>query len=72
MPMADFVAVRGLDDFDFSLGVLKKMTPLFSADFAIRPFIIHDPHRAMQTISKWAVDKNFHVRRSASEGTRPR
>ena len=47
MPMADVVAHRGLDDFDFAMDVLADMTRRFSAEFAIRPFFNHDWQAAL-------------------------
>ena len=72
MPMADFVARNGLDDFDHSMGVLKEMTKRMSAEFAVRPFIAADAGRAMRHVERWAHNGNYHVRRLASEGSRPR
>jgi len=72
MPMADYVAQLGLTDFDFSMDVLKNMTSRFSAEFAVRAFFLADPDRAMAHAHQWAQDENTHVRRLASEGSRPR
>jgi len=72
MPMADYVARHGLADFDFSMDALKQMTKRMSSEFAVRPFLAHDPERAMPHVRDWATDENYHVRRLASEGTRPR
>ncbi|MDA4844297.1 DNA alkylation repair protein [Hoeflea poritis] len=72
MPMADFVARKGLDDFDHGMDVLKEMTKRMSAEFAVRPFIAADAERAMRHVKRWARDPNYHVRRLASEGSRPR
>jgi len=72
MPMADYVAVNGLDDIDHSLDVLKEMTKRFTAEFAVRPFFIADEKRTLKHALKWASDKNKHVRRLASEGSRTR
>ena len=72
MPMADVVAARGLEEFGFSLDVLGEMTRRFSAEFAIRPFFIHDLKAATDKAMTWARHDNFHVRRLASEGSRPR
>ncbi|MCP4316161.1 MAG: DNA alkylation repair protein [Hyphomicrobiales bacterium] len=72
IPMSDYVARAGLDDFDFSMDVLKEMTKRSSAEFAVRPFLKADPDRAMRHVLKWSRDSNFHVRRLASEGIRPR
>lgn len=68
----DFVARHGLDDFDHSLEALRFLTSFGSAEFAVRPFIQRDPIRALKIMQKWARDKNEHVRRLASEGSRPR
>lgn len=72
MAMADVVAVRGQDHFDLSMETLRQMTSRFSAEFAVRPFIAADPERALKTIRQWMRDDNLHVRRLASEGSRPR
>ncbi len=72
MPMAEVVGARGLKDFDFSLDVLAELTKRFSAEFAIRPFFNHDWRAALDKAMVWAGDGNFHVRRLASEGSRPR
>lgn len=72
MPMADFVASNGIPFFDLSMETLAQMTKRFSAEFAVRPFIIHDLPRAEGFLNLWAHDDNCHVRRLASEGARPR
>ena len=71
-PIIDYIAVYGLDHPEISLQTLKKLTPLFSAEFAIRPFLIQFPQYSYQQLYKWTKDKNEHVRRLVSEGTRPR
>ncbi len=72
MPMAEFIARQGLQDFDFSMGVLKQLTKKSSSEFAVRRFIVADQDRALRHVRAWATDTNYHVRRLASEGTRPR
>lgn len=72
MPLADFVAVKGLCEFDLAMAVLAQLTKRFSAEFAVRPFIIHDLERAQACLRTWAKDSNVHVRRLSSEGSRPR
>ncbi|MBK9991149.1 MAG: DNA alkylation repair protein [Verrucomicrobia bacterium] len=68
----NFVSRHGLEDFDHSMDALRFLTPFGSAEFAVRPFIERDPARALALMQKWANDKNEHVRRLASEGSRPR
>ncbi len=72
MPMADLVALRGLDDLDRGMEVLREMTRRFSAEFAVRPFILADPERALAHLMRWTKDADWRVRRLASEGSRPR
>ena len=72
LPVNQFIAARGLEHFDIALDLLKALTPHFTAEFGIRPFIHQDQERALATIARWTDDANHHVRRLASEGTRPR
>lgn len=71
-PVGEFVARRGLDDPARALLLLRTMTPRFSAEFAIRPFIVQHPATVFETLARWAQDDDEHVRRLASEGSRPR
>lgn len=70
--LSDFVATFGLDDPNFSLEALHHFTRFGSAEFAIRPFIQRDLDRTLHVMHAWTADPNEHVRRLASEGSRPR
>lgn len=72
MPMTHFVALQGQNDFNRSMALLKEMTQRFSAEFDIRFFLIAAQDKTMKVLHQWAADKNYHVRRLASEGSRPR
>lgn len=72
LPLTLVVGQHGLDDFENSLELLKKMSSYFSSEFAIRYFLLKDQKRALKTIKKWIKEKNHHARRLVSEGTRPR
>jgi 3-methyladenine DNA glycosylase AlkC len=48
------------------------MTELFSAEFAIRHFILQQPEQSLAILQTWLEHENHHVRRLVSEGTRPR
>jgi len=72
MPQNDFVAKYGLDHYDLSMQALYQMTKRFSAEGAIRAFILKYPEQTLKILSDWAEDQNPHVRRLVSEGTRPR
>ena len=72
MPMADYVADTGLGHFDHGMEILKDLTKRGTSELAVRAFILEDPSRAMRHMGQWARDPNYHVRRLASEGCRPR
>ena len=67
-----FVASYGLGDFQRSMAALKYFTTFGSAEFAIRHFLLHDFQRTLAVMQTWSLDDNEHVRRLASEGSRPR
>lgn len=75
-PLIDWVAERATpehaDDLDAALEALRALTPLFTAEFAVRPFLLLDTERTMAHVEAWATDANPAVRRLASEGIRPR
>ena len=71
-PLIDYVAVHGLQHPKEALQTLEKLTPLFSAEFAIRPFIQQHTDFTYATLLKWCEHPSEHVRRLASEGSRPR
>lgn len=71
-PLTDYVAEYGTNDPVVALDVLKTLTPLFSAEFAVRTFIEQHFDLTYQQILLWAEDEDEHVRRLASEGIRPR
>ncbi len=70
-PLIDYVAHAGLEDFDRSMAALRKLTPLFSSEFAIRPFLRRYPEESLTLLKTWTQDKDKDVRRLVSEGTRP-
>ena len=71
-PMIDWVGLYGVDHPEDSLETLRRITHLFSAEFAIRPFLIHHTELTLARLDAWTRDENEHVRRLVSEGTRPR
>lgn len=72
LPHVLFVARHGLDRFDESMQAQYELTKRFTAEFSIRPFIDRYPDRALRLLRQWAFDRDEHVRRLVSEGTRPR
>jgi 3-methyladenine DNA glycosylase AlkC len=72
MPIAQFVEEYGLDHFELSAQALHDITRRFTAEFAVRPYLIRYPDAMLSRLRQWAHDPNPHVRRWVSEGTRPR
>ncbi|GAA4686245.1 DNA alkylation repair protein [Streptomyces chumphonensis] len=73
-PVAAAVPERALPDgvFEPGLDLLAELTPRLTAEAAVRPFLRCDLHRALRTVLAWTDHADPHVRRLASEGTRPR
>ncbi|TJZ59816.1 DNA alkylation repair protein [Sphingobacterium olei] len=70
--LPDYVALYGKQHFDLSMEALQYFTRYGSAEFAIREFLKTDLVKTLDVMHKWAEDSNDHVRRLASEGSRPR
>ncbi|RYX97437.1 MAG: DNA alkylation repair protein [Comamonadaceae bacterium] len=70
--LPDYVSLYGQDHFETSMEALKFFTTFGSSEFAIREFIRRDPKRTLKVMKTWSKDANEHVRRLASEGSRPR
>jgi 3-methyladenine DNA glycosylase AlkC len=71
-PFTEFVQTYGLGHIELSLKALKKMTVLFTSEFAVRPFIQKNLKTTLSFLKDNANDPNEHIRRWVSEGTRPR
>lgn len=71
-PVGEFVARRGLAEPQRALACLHAITQRFTAEFAIRPLIVKHPQTVFETLARWVHDPSHHVRRLASEGSRPR
>lgn len=71
-PLIDYVAVYGLQHPEIALETLARLTGLFSAEFAIRPFIQQHYDLTYQHLQHWCNSSDYHLRRLVSEGTRPR
>jgi 3-methyladenine DNA glycosylase AlkC len=59
-------------DLVAGLAACHALTRRFTAEFAIRPFLVREPQRSLEVIAGWTSDPSPHVRRLVSEGTRPR
>jgi 3-methyladenine DNA glycosylase AlkC len=72
MPVAFFVEKYGIKNFEESIAFIKEITKRNTGEYAIRPFLLKYPEQTLAVSIEWAKDDNFHVRRLASEGLRPR
>ncbi|AMT89448.1 MULTISPECIES: DNA alkylation repair protein [Pseudomonas] len=72
MCLPHYVASYGGHAFDTSMDALKYFTTFGSSEFAIRYFLRTDLERSLEQMHDWTQDENHHVRRLASEGSRPR
>lgn len=73
-PYSEFVVAYGCCDelLGFSLDALREMTKRFSIEYAIRDFINHYPQETLAMLEECALSENYHERRLASEGLRPK
>jgi 3-methyladenine DNA glycosylase AlkC len=71
-PLIDYAGKQGLQQPEIALDLLKHLTPLFTAEFAIRPYIEKHFELTYKELLLWCQHENEHVRRLASEGMRPR
>jgi 3-methyladenine DNA glycosylase AlkC len=71
-PLCHWVQTCGLDHFEESMAAIYALTRRFTCEFAVRPFLVREPERALALLTQWTDDDNVHVRRLVSEGTRPR
>ena len=71
-PVGEYIARHGQSSPARGLAALHALTQRFTAEYAIRPFIVQHPELAFATLARWRHDKSAHVRRLVSEGSRPR
>jgi 3-methyladenine DNA glycosylase AlkC len=71
-PYTEFIQTYGLDHPNQSLAALCEVTELFTGEFAVRPYLKSETSSTLAFLSKCTKSKNTHVRRWASEGSRPR
>ncbi|YCK40675.1 DNA alkylation repair protein [Actinomadura sp. ATCC 39365] len=71
-PLTDHTAVHGLGHLEAAMATLAALTPYSTGEFAVRPYL--DRHRddALKIMYGWAESPDEHLRRLASEGSRPR
>jgi 3-methyladenine DNA glycosylase AlkC len=72
MPIGKYIEKYGLDYYDESMKAIEEITKRNTGEYAIRPFIRKYPDKVLLIMKGWAKSDNFHLRRLASEGLRPK
>jgi 3-methyladenine DNA glycosylase AlkC len=72
LPIGKFVELYGLEYFDDSLQALAQITKRNTVEYAIRAYIRKYPKKTLRIMKTWSKSENFHLRRLASEGLRPK
>lgn len=75
-PVTSAVALKAVEEgtdesFDDGMALLAELTPRLTSEFAIRTLLRHNLPRALDIMLRWSGSDDEHVRRLASEGTRP-
>ncbi len=72
-PLGVYVENQGITDhFESSLDLLEAITQRFSMEFSLRAFLNHNQGATLERVHHWTTHQSYHVRRLASEGTRPK
>lgn len=72
LPIGKLVERYGINHFTLSMNAIEEITKRNTGEYAVRPFIRKYPEKSLEIIEKWAKSPNFHLRRLASEGLRPK
>lgn len=72
LPHVFYVGTYGLDHFEPSMKAQYELTKRFTAEWSIRGFLVRHREATLERLADWSGDRNVHVRRLVSEGTRPR
>ncbi len=70
--LPNYIEQFGIDYLEDSITSFETITPFVSCEFAIRPFIKQHTTYVLAKMTAWSFHQNFHIRRLASEGCRPR
>ncbi|MCZ2839625.1 DNA alkylation repair protein [Modestobacter sp. VKM Ac-2985] len=75
-PVTTAVASRAVQQgteeaFLDAMAILAELTGRLTSEFAVRPLLRQDLDLALESVRRWTSSPDDHVRRLASEGTRP-
>lgn len=72
LPIGKYVEKYGLEHYDISIKAIGEITKRNTGEYAIRPYIRRYPNETLKQMKTWAKSNDFHLRRLASEGLRPK
>ena len=70
-PYSYYIETYGKKEVSMSLKALYELTKRFTSEWGVRPFLENHSEEVYQKFEVWVRDKNEHIRRWVSEGTRP-
>ena len=69
----DYIEVYAPSDaWNRAMLALERLTRHSTSEFAVRRFLLADQKRFLEVATQWSQSNDEHIRRLASEGTRPR
>lgn len=71
-PATEYVGMYGTGHLDEAMSTIAVLTPYATGEFAVRPYLDRYGDTALETMRDWADSDDEHLRRLASEGSRPR
>ena len=72
LPLADYWSRHHTNSFEIAVTVaLESLTQRGTSEFAVRPFFHAYPEEMKVVLKRWVRHSCFHVRRLATEGSRP-
>ena len=72
MLLPEYIEKYGIEHPERATKAMEVVTTLASCEFTIRPFILKYNKLIISQLKEWAKHENHHIRRLASEGSRPR
>lgn len=72
MFLPDYIETYGINDYKNAIRAIEFTTQFVSCEFAVRPFLLKYEDQMLQQMEQWSLHPNHHVRRLATEGSRPR
>ncbi len=70
--LPNFIAKYGQEDYERSIKAIRDFTQYSSSEEGVRIFLELNLNKTINYMMKWTTSKNVHIRRLASEGSRPR